>query len=73
MKKYLLVLFILFGLISCSQLTRQAEEARQARKRSDSILKAFREVNDQLDSINSTIDSKKDSIYQLMNDSSLRR
>jgi len=69
----LALFFILNVSISCSQVGRQIDEAREAQKKRDSILKAFKEVNDRLDSLNKAYESERDTIQLKLNDTSLSR
>jgi len=73
MKKRLLVSLIALAIVSCNQVARQVDEARQAQKKRDSILKAFKEVNDRLDSLNEIYESERDTIQLKLNDTSLSR
>jgi len=73
MKKLLSVSLIAVAIASCNQVARQVDEARQAKKKRDSILKEFKAVNDRLDSLNKVYEAERDSIQIKLNDTSLSR
>ena len=73
MRAILLILLTVVALISCTQVGKQIDEARKARKKRDSILEAFKEVNDRLDSLNKVYELEKDSIQINLNDTLLSR
>jgi hypothetical protein len=58
-----LLVFAVWG-CGCHYLDQQAKEARDAQKRSDSIMSEFKKVNDQLKNMNDSIIGKNDSALQ---------